>query len=40
LIEGNGVRVVGRIRGIGDGVFGVEGEGKDFGRASWFVSAE
>jgi hypothetical protein len=38
LIEGNGVRVVGGFRGIGDGVLGVEGDGKDFGRASWFVS--
>jgi hypothetical protein len=37
LIEGSGVRVVGRIPGIGDGVLGVEGDGKDFGRASWFV---
>jgi hypothetical protein len=37
LIEGNGVRVVGGIRGIGDGVLGVEGDGKDFERASWFV---
>jgi hypothetical protein len=37
LIEGNGVRVVGRIRGIGVGVLGVEGNGNDFERASWFV---
>jgi hypothetical protein len=37
LIEGNWVRVVGRIRGIGDGVLGVEGDGNDFGRASWIV---
>jgi hypothetical protein len=37
LIEGNGVRVIGRIRGIGDGVLGVEGDGNDFKRASWFV---